>query len=704
MIKFMRKHNRKLLAIFTAGLLVVWLGSQALENMLKPDTSKQTIGKAFGQNFDRRDRLNANVRTEVLASMGMPWNRPWSFGLSNLPIKPIDQLTWFLLDREARRCGIEVPPREVDRFLLAWKMPGRVLEQIRDRHSISIDRIKDCIADFMRIGRVGNLAAAAIKVSQPEVAHFVRDTRETVAVRMSILRADAFADPNSRPDAAAMEKQFYQYRNDLPGTTRYGYGYRWPDRIRVEYVVTDMDKIEKAIKISRDDAMNFWRDHRKDYTKQIPVASAPTSGPATKAATRPTTTTGTVASAPTTSTKPATETQIKTFNEAYEQVVSDMKKQQSPALAEKLIRELSQQVMEPWFDIKPDPNTGYKSSPAGVDAPNYLEKIAADVCRRNDLPPEALRVVKPARWVTRTDATDLEGIGKARMEGQPSDEEQPTGFVDAVFHVQNLYTPPKGGHQAARGLSLFEMFNTPLRDTKEGAPNNYYMFRVVAAQKEHSPESIDEVKDQVRRDLIEQAGFERAGEQARKLQTLAASKGLEAAVKADAALAGRLGDKPVITPEPFARRRSFGQAAIQFGLPLTILTPIEELGVTGERKIAFMPMEMVADEYKAETEQFIEACFRLAPPTPTSGPATTAASRPAEPTTTVEMPRKHQWVVVEFVSIERVPVSEFSKIWRQAQALLQIERTVEFLKEWYDPEQVKKRAGYVPAREEFAEG
>jgi hypothetical protein len=227
------------------------------------------------------------------------------------------------------------------------------------------------------------------------------------------------------------------------------------------------------------------------------------------------------------------------------------------------------------------------------------------------------------------------------------------------------------------------------------------MFRVVAAQKEHSPESIDEVKDQVRRDLIEQAGFEKAGEQARKLQLLAASKGLEAAVKADAAVAKRLGEKPVIIPEPFARRRNFAQAAIQFGIPLTILTPIEELGVTEERKIGFMPMEMVGDEYKAETQQFIEACFHLAPPTPTSGPTTTAASRPAEPATTVEMPRRKQWVVVEFFSIERVPVSEYSKIWRQAQALLQAERTIEFLKEWFDPEQLKRRAGYVPAREEF---
>ena len=696
---------------FTAGLLVVWLGSQALENMLRPDMSKQAVGQAFGQTFDRRDRHHARVRMDVLSSLHMPWNRPWGLGLSGLPIKPIDDLTWFLLDLEARRSGIEISPREVDRFLTAFRIPGQILEHIRDRQGISIDRIKECIADFMRIERLGHLAAGSVKVSQPEVMHFIRDTREKVTVRMSLFRAADFADPNRSPEPGALEKHFHQYRNDLPGSGTHGYGYRWPDRIRLEYVATDLDTIEKAIRITRNEAMDYWREHRKDYTKQVPVASGPTSGPTTgtrptssagalSASTGPATTSadGSVASAPTTSTRPTTtEARVKTFDEAYEEVLADMKKQRAPALAEKLIREASRQIMEPWYDLQPDPQTGYKPAPPGVDVPGYLDRIAADVCRRNDVPGDCLRVVKPSGWLTRTEVAALEGIGRAVLEGQPAEEEHPAQFVDAAFQVQNLYMPPKD-RRVHHGLALYELFHAPLRDTKDGAPHNYYIFRVVGAQKEHVPEALEDVREQVRRDLIELAGYEEAGQQARTVLASARSKGLEAAIKADRSLVQRLGDRALMTPEPFARRRSFGQAAIQFGLPLTVIWPLEELGVTEERKMGFLPMQVVAEAYEAETERFIEACFGLASDRPTSAPTTT--SRPTETIALVEMPRSKQWVVVEFVRIDRVSTTEYAQVWRQAQVMLQSDRTIGFLKRWYDPDHVRRRTGYVPAHEE----
>jgi len=704
MIKFMRKHNKKLLAIFTAGLLIVWLGSQALEEMLKRDTSKASVGKAFGKEFERRDRHQANVKIEVLSSLHIPWSRPWGFGLENLPIKPVDPLTWFLLDLEARHYGVEVPHQEVERLLTAARIPGNVLEMIRDRQGISIDRIKDCIADYMRIERVGHLAAGVGKVSQPEVAHFVRDTRERITVRMAMLRAGDFSDPNGAVDAPALEKQFHQFKNEVRGTGRQGYGYRWPDRIRVEYLEADVGKIEKALTITRDEAYEYWRNHMQEFTKEVPVTSGPSSGPATGAVSRPastgstTRTASTTASAPTTSTKPATESKRKTFDEAQADVVAELRKQRAPALAEKIIREATQRIMEPWYDVAPDAKTGYKAAPPGVDAPEYLEKIAAEVCKRNALPADVLRVVKPGRWLSREEAAGLEGIGKAAIEGQSPDEEQPSRFVDIAFHVQNLYEMSRT-RRGVRGLALHELFNTPLRDTKDGAPYNYYVFRVVGAQKEHAPETIDEVKDAVRKDLIEMAGYKRAGEQATALLAAAKDKGLEAAVKAAVALQTRLGEKGLANPEPFSRRRSFGQAAMQFGLPLTMLWPIEELGVTEEKKIGFLPMQVVAAPYEAEVETFIETCFRLAPPV-TSAPATASSSRPAEKVGLVEMPRSKQWVVVEFIAVERVNAADFAKVMRQAQMMLQTDRTINFLKSWYDPEQVKKRVGYVPAHED----
>ncbi len=682
MIKFMRKHNKKLLAIFASGLLVVWLGSSALEEMFRPDTSDEIAGKAFGEEFDRRALGMAAVRTDVLQRIGVPWNRPWSMGRFDLPIDPIDNLTWYLLDREAERTGIQIPTREIDRFITLSRIPGKALENIRDSRGISIQQIKQCLGDYIRIRKVSEMAASGVAVSAPKVAHFVRDTRERVTVRMAVLRAKDFADPEQEVSTQAMEEHFHKYKSIPPGEGEHGYGYKWPDRVRVEYLVADVDAIEKAIPILRDEARDYWSENRKSFTKEVPVATAPSSKPATTASTT------------TTSTKPTTKTVIKSFDEAREEVEEEMRRKQAPIVAEKLVRQGINRMLEPWYVVTQDPNTGYKPTPPNVDVPDYLSQIAAKVRAENgfEKSPEVLRVVKPGRWLTQRDLKELEGIGKAVIEGQSAAEDTLTEFAGLAMRVENLYTPPDRG-AFHRGLALYEPFNTPLRARQMEGGRNYYAFRVVAAEPSHEPKVIDEVREKVRADLIELAGLRRAAKAAKTLLAAAESQGLEAAVEANKELAKKLGDEPVVTPEPFARKRSMAQLALQLGLPLTMVWPIEELGVVEERKVGFFPLQMVAERYEPEVREFIETCFSLAP-------AKDATTQPSAPVTSVELPVSKQWVVVEFVEVDRVPADVFAQSRGQVQQLLQMFQFIEFVKDWYDPEQVKKRTDYEPVEEE----
>ncbi|MBN1342045.1 MAG: hypothetical protein JXQ73_05155 [Phycisphaerae bacterium] len=682
MIKFMRKHNKKLLAVFASGLLVVWLGSSALEQMFRPESGNETAGVAFGEEFSRNDLARAHTRVEVLEGLGFPWNRPWQTGRFTLPIEPIDLVTWYLLDLEARHEGMVIPRNEVDGFLKMMPHAGRMLESLRDRRGISIERLKEFIADQMRIMRVGELAARSVKVSRPDIDHYIRDTREKVTVQLAILSASAFTDPNAQPEAAALEKQFYKYRDNLPGAGEHGYGYKWPDRVRVEYLTADVGQIEEALEIPRDEARDYWAKNRKKYTKQVPVATAPSTTRQALASSKSTT-------APTTSSKPATRTEVKSFAEALKEVEAEMKKQRAPNLAEKLIRQAANRLLEPWYDLAISEDTGYKSAPRGVDAPDYLEKIAEDARDRNGFKdkPEVLRVVKPDRWLTQRDAGELAGIGKASLEGQQVDEDAPTTFADLAFRVENLYASPKRG-ALSRGLALFEPFNAPLRDTEAGVAGSFYLFRVVGAQKSHVPQTIAEIKDRLIKDVNELEGYRRAGEAATALLPSAKGKGVVAAVEADKGLAKRLGDKGLVKPEAFARKRSLAQLSIQLGLPLTMCWPIEELGVVEERTTGYFPMRMVAPRFEPEVEKFITTCFGLAP-------EPGATTKPSDSVGLVEMPVSKQWVMVQFLNIDRVPMDQAEKMRQQAGQVLEMCRAIDFIKAWYSPEQVKKRTAYV---------
>ncbi len=678
MIKFMRKHNKKLLAIFASGLLVVWLGSSALEQMFRPDMGDELVGKAFGEEFDRNAYRMANMRTSVLGDMGVPWSMPWAMGRLRFPIEPIDELTWYLLDLEARRTGVEIPRAEAERFLKMAGIPGDRIGIIRDRTGMSVERILSALEDHLRISRVGQLASAAVQVSPPEVDHYIRDTRERVTVRLAALTAEDFVDPKAKPTVEEMARHFHEYHETLPGQGKHGFGYKWPDRVRVEYLIADVSKIEESLKIPRDESRQYWSDNRKKYTKEVPVSQPAATKPSTQAAD----------TQPTTSTKPATKTLVKSFSEARDEVLAEMKRRRAPEVADRIIRQALRRLNEPWFDVKVSEETRYKPAPQGVDAPDYYEKIAHEVCRRADLPEACLRVVRPMRWLTRDEAAELEGIGQASIEAQQADDETPLDFVDIAFRVQGLYTPPEE-EMHTTALALYETFNSPLRGGGL-AGEDFYLFRVLASEPSHAPKALEEVKDRVVEDLKQLAGYQKAEQVAKRLEPAAVAKGLKEAVKADKDLFDRLGEKILKSPSPFARRRDQARFAIQLGWPITTLWPIEDIGVVEEEPTGLFPLPQVADRYKGEVEKLIETCFGLAP---TSG----AASRPSRGVALVEMPVSRQWVLVEFLSIDRLTADQYAKARPQMQQMLQIYQTIEFMRSWYDPEQVQVRTDYEPA-------
>lgn len=676
MIKFMRKHNKKLLAIFASGLLVVWLGSSALEQMFRPDMGDEVVGTAFGQEFDRNDFRMSTVRTSVLEGMRVPWSMPWAMGRLQLPIRPIDPLTWHLLDIEAQRTGVEIPRAEAERFLKMMRIPGDAIENTRDRYGISVEAIFSALEDHLRITRVGQLASAGVQVSPPEVDHYVRNTQERVTVKLAAFTAADFADPKAKPSLEDMEKHFHEYRETLPGEGKHGFGYKWPDRIRVEYMVADVSKIEESLRVSRDDARRYWSDNRKKYTKEVPVSQ-----PATKPATQKAST------QPTTATKPATKTLVKSFSEARDEVIAEIKRRRAPEMADRLIRQAMRRLNEPWFDVRVNEETGYKPAPPGVDDPAYYERIAEEVCARADLPKGCLRVERPIRWLTRDEAARLEGIGQTSIEGQATEEDSPRDFVDIAFRVQGLYTPPDDRTHA--GLALYETFNSPLRGGGLTA-DDFYLFRVLASEPTHAPKALEEVKEQVAKDLRLLEGYKKAGQVAKRFIPVASAKGLKEALKTDKDLFDRLGEKILKSPTPFARRRDQARFALQLGWPLTTLWPIEDLGVLEDDETSMFPLPKVAERYEDEVAKLIERCFDLAPK---SG----ASTQPTRAVALVEMPVSRQWILVEFISIDRLTAELYAKARPQMHQMLQAYRTIEFMKSWYAPEQVKTRTGYEPA-------
>ncbi len=104
MMKFFRKHNKKLRAVFMVALMVVFLGGSALDSLLQPSSDRVIATSRVGE-ISFRDLRIAENTTDILSRIGLNWKRPFG-GMT----EPLDTPDWVLLTREAEAIGMDAAP------------------------------------------------------------------------------------------------------------------------------------------------------------------------------------------------------------------------------------------------------------------------------------------------------------------------------------------------------------------------------------------------------------------------------------------------------------------------------------------------------------------------------------------------------------------------------------------------------------------
>src|SRR5262245_51563745 len=128
MMKFLRQHNRKILAVVTAFILVSWLIGDPLRQLLSPDPSKTAVGSAFGKTITNGDLIPAHNTTEILEALGIQWRN--IAGALAPRENVLSKEHWYLLVQEARRAGVNVGTPEIDDFFQSQRMPPQMLDFI----------------------------------------------------------------------------------------------------------------------------------------------------------------------------------------------------------------------------------------------------------------------------------------------------------------------------------------------------------------------------------------------------------------------------------------------------------------------------------------------------------------------------------------------------------------------------------------------
>ncbi|MGB2797046.1 MAG: hypothetical protein WBD75_09960 [Phycisphaerae bacterium] len=388
-------------------------------------------------------------------------------------------LTWMALYKEACQWGFGASGLEVEARIEALHKLGLtakdfkqlIAQEAGDRdffyESLRVDMTLRAYVDWL-------METTAVVV-QPELRRRFARIDEKMKVRLAVLKAEDLRDKVPEPSEEDLRKQFDACKQYLPGQGPKGFGYRIPDRVRIEYLVADPKVFEKDAEARvTDEDVEAAYEARKD--PEFLVKEEPKKEDAEKKEAEAGDSTA------------AAETPKEKKFRPLEEVREEIRKSLVGHEAKRLAQEKMQGDVSEIRSMREAPDLQIWADGALVQyraVPDMLtgEQLAA-----------------------------IEGVGGAARENR--------GLAEHALTLAELVGPERA-QLAVNEMS--ELFTD--------ADGRAYAFRVTGCEANHELASLDEVRDKVIADVRLEAAFESAVAAGRALLEAAAEPGLEAAAK-----------------------------------------------------------------------------------------------------------------------------------------------------------------------------
>jgi hypothetical protein len=189
---------------------------------------------------------------------------------------------WLLLKNEAHRAGVRVANADAGRLL------GNIIPQLYDnrvtysqlvgqlvRSGTSENEILTAFGDLMAILQYAHLRCSDENVTVRQINYMASRENETIDTEFVKFDSDVFAKAQPQPAEDKLIEQFNKYKSFPPLTVTaenpYGFGYKLPDRLRLEYIAVKLDDIASIIKPpTHEETEEYYQKNKAEFTKQVP--------------------------------------------------------------------------------------------------------------------------------------------------------------------------------------------------------------------------------------------------------------------------------------------------------------------------------------------------------------------------------------------------------------------------------------------------
>lgn len=251
-----RKNQKKLLGILVVFLMVIWGIGPAAEYMVP----KPAIGEILGE----------EITQDQFSDTATRWARIF-FRDSK---EPVAKLVWrqMALFIQAEKMGIFVTKEELAQEVRNFfPVDPRVFEDkesfrrmLGSAFHLTELQFEKTIKEYLLTRKLQYLLRNSVKITRDEALQRYIKENEKVKIKYAALNARDFIS-NVKVEEDEIRSFYDKHSEAFPNVAEGRWGYKEPEKVKIEYVITKNAAVEREIKTSiTDEAMLNYYEEKKD--------------------------------------------------------------------------------------------------------------------------------------------------------------------------------------------------------------------------------------------------------------------------------------------------------------------------------------------------------------------------------------------------------------------------------------------------------
>jgi len=323
LVKWLRKNQSKVMAIVVIGTLIGFIGGSALTYLLGPRrTAGYKAAAYFGDNkkitnyelmYARRElellemlRMAELLRSQDLQEILLgellfsearaapavinytkQIIRANGYAISDEQLRNIykrsmpSDMYWILLKKEAELAGIRISNEDVGR-LLARIIPqlfngltySQFVGSLVNRIGVPEEQVLATVGQLLAVLQYAQIICATCDVTNSQLSHLASWQNETINAQLVRFNSADFAPDQNQPSEQQILEHFDKYKKFFAGNITeenpYGFGYKLPDRVQLEYAAVKLDDVSATVTPpTPQETEEYYQKHAKEFTQSV---------------------------------------------------------------------------------------------------------------------------------------------------------------------------------------------------------------------------------------------------------------------------------------------------------------------------------------------------------------------------------------------------------------------------------------------------